>query len=109
MFAALTSLLTWAYIAMGLVALFAYLPQMLTFYKRPEVCAATPLVTWGLWASQTVVFFLYAIVVNGDPMFMMTTFMFMCATMTCLSLVLRGRKLHAQQLAATNVVVLKVA
>ena len=109
MFAGLTDFLTGAYLVMGLVALAAYAPQMLAFYKRPEVCAATPLVTWSLWAGQTVVFFLYAVVVNGDPKFMLTTFLSMGATMVCLALIWRGRKLHVAHLTASNVVVLKAA
>jgi len=108
MFAALTEFLTGAYLLMGLVALAAYGPQMLTFYRRPDLCAATPLVTWCLWTGQTVVFFLYAMVVNGDPQFMMTTGMFMCATIGCLTLIVRGRRLHAQP-RRDNVVVLKAA
>jgi hypothetical protein len=109
MFAGLTDFLTSAYLIMGFVALVAYAPQLLTFYKRPEVCAATPLVTWSLWACQTVVFFLYAVVVNGDPKFMTTTFLFMCATMACLALIVRGRKLHGMTMKASNVVILKAA
>ncbi len=109
MFAGLTDFLTGAYLVMGLVALAAYAPQLWAFYTRPEVCAATPLVTWSLWACQTVVFFLYAVVVNGDPKFMTTTFLFMCATMACLALIVRGRKLHGLRLKADNVVVLKAA
>jgi len=90
----LTSFLTVAYAVMGFVALLGYLPQMWAFWRKPEVCAHAPLVTWGLWAAQTVVFFAYAVIVNGDAMFMMTTGMFMVATWCCLLLIVRGRRLN---------------
>lgn len=110
MLTGLTGLLTVAYLVMGAVAIFGYLPQMRAFYKRPELCAATPLTTWSLWSSQTVVFFFYAVLVNGDLKFMLTSFLFMCATLTCLALIVRGRKLYAQSLTTTvNVVLLKAA
>jgi hypothetical protein len=104
-------LLTVAYFAMGFVALIGYIPQMRAFWTRPELCAATPLLTWSLWSSQTVVFFLYAVVANGDRLFMFNTFMFMCATITCLAMIVRGRKLLKQRKKAMphNVVMLKAA
>jgi lipid-A-disaccharide synthase-like uncharacterized protein len=76
------------------------------------VCAATPLLTWSLWSAQTCVFFLYAVIANGDPMFMLNSGMFMCATIACLSMIIRGRKLHARSGHDTlpdNVVRLKAA
>lgn len=85
--------LTIAYGVMGFVALVGYAPQMLAFWRKPEVCAATPMATWVLWTLQTVVFHAYALFVNGDPMFMLTTGMFMLATMGCLGLIVRGRKI----------------
>lgn len=109
MLAGLTDFLTGAYLFMGFVALAAYAPQLWAFYTRPAVCAATPLVTWGLWACQTVVFFLYAVVVNGDPKFMTTTFLFMCATMACLALIVRGRRIQAALKLAGNVIQFKAA
>ena len=105
-----THTLTMAYCAMGFVALVGYIPQMRAFWTKPEVCAATPLVTWCLWSCQTVVFFLYAVIANGDPMFMFNSAMFMCATLGCLSLIVRGRKiLKERTVMSTNVVQLKVA
>ena len=107
----LTQMMTFAYCVMGFVALVAYVPQMRAFWTKPEVCAATPIVTWSLWSCQTVVFFLYAVVANGDPMFMFNTFMFMCATLACLGLIVRGRKLAAERkkVMPANVVQLKAA
>lgn len=103
-------LLTLAYCAMGFVALVGYVPQMRAFWFKPEVCAATPLVTWCLWSCQTVVFFLYAVVANGDPMFMFNSGMFMCATLGCLALIIRGRRIMtARPALPANVVQLKVA
>ena len=102
--------LTMAYAMMGFVALAGYIPQMRAFWFKPEVCAATPLVTWCLWSAQTVVFFLYAVVANGDPMFMFNSGMFMCATIACLALILRGRKMVARRQAMpSNVVMLNAA
>jgi uncharacterized protein with PQ loop repeat len=85
--------LTVAYVIMGFVSLFGYFPQMITFWRNPAACVATPLLTWSLWAAQTVVFHAYAILVNGDPMFMMSTGMFMIATLSCLVLLIRGKRL----------------
>ena len=105
-----THLLTLAYCVMGFVALVGYVPQMRAFWTKPEVCAATPLVTWSLWSCQTVVFFLYAVIANGDPMFVFNSGMFMCATLGCLSLIIRGRKIVAARPALpANVVLLKAA
>ena len=102
--------LTLAYSVMGLVALCAYGPQMRTFWRKPEVCAATPLVTWCLWSAQTMVFFLYAVIANGDPLFMFNSGMFMLATLACLGMIIRGRKLHGgPKILPNNVVRLKAA
>jgi lipid-A-disaccharide synthase-like uncharacterized protein len=106
------STLTLAYSVMGLAALVGYGPQMRTFWLKPEVCAATPLVTWSLWSCQTVVFFLYAVIANGDPLFMFNSGMFMLATLTCLGLIIRGRKQHVagrMMKKTSNVVVLHAA
>ena len=106
----MSNMLTAAYCVMGFAAVAGYIPQLRAFWTRPEVCAATPLVTWCLWTAQTCVFFLYAVIANGDPMFMLNSGMFMCATIGCLSLIIRGRKLHnAKSSLPNNVVVLKVA
>lgn len=105
----MTHYLTLAYCVMGLVAVIAYVPQMRAFWTKPEVCAATPLVTWFLWTCQTIVFFIYAVVANGDPLFMFNSGMFMLSTITCLVLIIRGRKIMAEQVVPSNVVHLKVA
>lgn len=106
--------LTLAYGVMGFVALVGYVPQMRALWSRPDVCATTPIVTWTLWTCQTVVFFLYSVIANGDPLFMFNSGMFMLATIGCLTLIIRGRR----QLAArsqgrkklpSNVVILNVA
>lgn len=103
-------MLTLAYGTMGMAALVGYVPQMRAFWCKPEVCAATPLITWGLWTAQTVVFFLYAVIANGDPMFMFNSGMFMIATISCLSLIIRGRKLHFMLTRISdNVIQLKAA
>lgn len=108
----MNQMLTLAYALMGFVALAGYIPQMRAFWFKPEVCAATPLITWCLWSAQTFVFFLYAVIANGDPMFVFNSGMFMCATFGCLSLIIRGRKIHAaggKSVLPKNVVRLKVA
>lgn len=106
----MTQTLTLAYSAMGFVAMAGYIPQMRTFWNKPEVCANTPVLTWSLWSCQTVVFFLYAVIVNGDGMFMFNSGMFMSATLVCLWMILRGRKLaQAAPVMPNNVVQLKVA
>jgi hypothetical protein len=99
-------LLTLMYGAMGLVALAGYGPQVRALWTQPDLCEKTPLVTWILWSCQTVVFFLYAVIANGDPMFMFNSFMFMCATLGCLALIIRGRKLAeaAKKVLPDNVV-----
>lgn len=84
-------MLTMAYVLMGFVALAGYGPQLLVFWKNPLVCQTTPLATWGMWSVQTVVFHAYAWLVNGDGMFILTTGMFMVATVVGLALVMRGR------------------
>lgn len=89
--------LTVAYVVMGFVSLFGYFPQMITFWRNPAACVATPLLTWSLWAAQTVVFHAYAILVNGDPMFMMSTGLFMVATVSCLALLIRGKRMASGQ------------
>lgn len=88
-----TAFLTVAYIVMGFVSLFGYLPQMLSFWRNPAHCLHTPLLTWVLWSAQTIVFHAYALFVNGDPMFILSTGMFMAATNTCLYLLVRGRRI----------------
>jgi lipid-A-disaccharide synthase-like uncharacterized protein len=89
----MTAFLTVAYAVMGFVSLFGYFPQMLSFWRSPAHCLNTPLLTWVLWAAQTVVFHAYALLVNGDPVFILSTGMFMVATLGCLYLLLRGRRL----------------
>ena len=76
-------ILTPAYSMAGFVALIGYIPQVKRFLSDPDVCARTPLLTWTLWAFQTVVFFLYAVLVNGDGLFMLNTLLFMSATLLC--------------------------
>jgi hypothetical protein len=82
-----------AYGVMGAVALFGYLPQIIAFYKNPMLCQETPLTSWVLWGFQTVTFHLYALVVNGDMMFIINTGAFMLATLGCLYMQLRGRRI----------------
>jgi hypothetical protein len=84
-------LLTVAYGVMGFVSLAGYGPQFLAFWRNPSLCQNTPLTTWSVWSVQTVVFHIYAWVVNGDMMFILTTGLFMLATLTCLGLLVRGR------------------
>lgn len=106
----MSQFLTLAYCVMGFAAVAGYVPQLRAFWTKPEVCAATPLVTWCLWTAQTCVFFLYAVIANGDPMFMLNSGMFMCATIGCLSLIIRGRKIYGRrQNSRNNVVMLNAA
>lgn len=87
----MTAFLTVAYGVMGFVSVGGYIPQMIAFWKNPLLCLKTPVLTWVLWAAQTVVFHVYALLVNGDRMFILSTGMFMTATLACLAVQLYGR------------------
>lgn len=101
----MTAALTTAYGVMAFVALFAYIPQLLAFWRNPLLCLNTPIITWVMWGVQTVVFHIYALLVNGDHMFIMTTGMFMLATLTCLGIQLYNRwKVKRRVEQADNVV-----
>lgn len=85
-------ILTGLYLLMGGVALVGYLPQIVAFYRNPRLCHETPLTSWALWSVQTVIFHLYALIVNGDMMFIINTGAFMLATLVCLGMQIHGRK-----------------
>jgi uncharacterized protein with PQ loop repeat len=86
-----TDVLTGLYLLMGGVALVGFLPQVIAFYRNPRLCDETPLTSWVLWSVQTFVFHLYAILVNGDTMFIINTGAFMWATFACLAMQVYGR------------------
>jgi hypothetical protein len=88
----LKEILTVAYGVMGVAALIAYYPQLRVFLRDTEACKRAPVITWVLWVVQTAVFFLYAVVVNGDPIFMLLQGGFLVAVVACLVAVLRGRR-----------------
>jgi hypothetical protein len=88
----IVSLLTWAYAIMGFVALLGFLPQALVLWRNPAAAAHTPLFTWVVWSVQTVTFHLYAVVVNGDLLFMLATGCSMWGTLVCLALLLWRRR-----------------
>src|SRR5436190_1607490 len=80
-----------AYAIMGVVAIAGYVPQMLAFKRNPRLCQEAPMATWILWSVQTMVYFLYALVVNGDILFILACGFGMVATMLCLGFQLYGR------------------
>lgn len=86
--------LTAAYAVMGVVALVAYYPQLRVFMRDAEACRRAPVVTWVLWTVQTATFFLYAVFVNGDRVFMLLQASFLVAVSACLAALLRGRRGH---------------
>lgn len=101
----MTAFLTVAYGVMGFVSVGGYVPQLIAFWRNPLLCLKTPLLTWVLWAVQTVVFHVYALLVNGDRMFVLSTGMFMFATLACLATQMYGRWKVANRMArADNVV-----
>lgn len=85
-------ILTMAYGVMGVAALVAYYPQLVVFLRDQEACRRAPLITWVLWVAQTATFFLYAVVVNGDPIFMLLQGGFLIAVTACLVALLKGRR-----------------
>lgn len=80
--------LTPAYSMAGFVALIGYIPQVRRFLTDREACVRTPILTWTLWSAQTVIFFLYAVMVNGDSRFILNTALFMGATVGCYGILL---------------------
>lgn len=84
-------ILTAAYPLMGLVAMLAYGPQLKRFLTSTEACRHAPLSTWVLWTAQCFVFFLYALVVNGDRLFVFTQTGFFVVCGACLVALLYGR------------------
>ena len=62
------ALLTLAYGATGFISLAGYVPQFRAFLKNPRACNDSPLLMWGLWTFQGSIVLVYAVVVNGDPM-----------------------------------------
>lgn len=68
----LLELLTLAYGATGFISLAGYMPQFRTFWKNPRACNDSPLAMWGLWTFQGGIVLMYAAVVNGDPMVMLS-------------------------------------
>lgn len=86
-----TNILIWAYGATGVASMYGYVPQLLAFYRNPRLCMETPLTSWLLWGTQTTTFFLYALLVNGDPIFVLNTMGFMIVTNSCLAMQLWGR------------------
>lgn len=87
-----TRVLSILYIVMGAVALVGYFPQIIAFYRNPRLCDETPLTSWALWSVQTIIFHLYALLVNGDMMFIINTGAFMVATLACLAMQMYGRR-----------------
>lgn len=91
-------LLTTAYGIMGALGIAAYVPQMLALWNDKSGSKNVPLTTWLLWGAQTVVYFLYALLVNKDPMFITLMLLTMLATHGCLYLLLYNRFLRKIEL-----------
>lgn len=91
-------LLTTAYGIMGALGIAAYIPQMLALWNDRSGSKNVPLTTWLLWGAQTVVYFMYALLVNKDPMFITLMLLTMLATHGCLYLLLYNRFIRKVEL-----------
>ena len=86
-----TMLLGTAYGIMGVVGVYAYWPQFRAFWKDPQAALHTPVSTWALWGGQTAVYFLYAVLVNRDPLFVAITTVTVIAVWACFGMLLWQR------------------
>lgn len=98
----MAGLLTVLYGMSGFISLAAYIPQFIAFRRDKDACRTTPVSTWLLWWSQAVVVAVYAVTLNGDPMFMMAALLSVLALTICTIALLYGRWKASQPV--TNIV-----
>lgn len=98
----MTAILTVLYGMSGFISLAAYVPQFIAFRRDRDACRTTPVSTWLLWWSQSLVVALYAVTLNGDRMFMMAALLSVLALTVCTAMLLYGRWKALQP--ASNVV-----
>lgn len=67
----LTAVLTGLYAFCGAAGFFGYLPQIWRLWKDDTKAASTSLTTWGWWCFASTVAFVYALIVNKDPAFIL--------------------------------------
>jgi hypothetical protein len=87
-------LLTTTYVAMGLVGVAGYVPQLWALLKDTSGSRNVPLLTWIIWGFQTIAYVLYAVVVNGDPYFITIMVLTLVMTHACLYALLYNRYLR---------------
>lgn len=106
--------LTLAYGCTGFISLAGYVPQFRAFLKNPRACNDSPLLMWGLWTFQGGIVLVYATVVNGDGMVILSGALSTVVNSGGLGLVLYGRsqakglRTRATDKASAKVVRLKV-
>lgn len=83
--------LTVLYGLSGFISLAGYVPQFLAFRRDPDACKTTPVTTWALWWVQASIVAVYAVRVNGDPMFMLAAGLSLAAISACGAALLLGR------------------
>jgi hypothetical protein len=95
--------LTVLYGLTGFVSLAGYVPQFIAFRRDMKACHSTPVATWLLWFIQAVVVEAYAVLVNGDTMFILSASMSLAAIAACTAMLLWGRR-KLQGAPPTNIV-----
>lgn len=83
--------LTAAYAVAGVVGVAGYLPQMWALWKDNSRSLNVPLLTWTIWTVQTMVYFAYALVVNGDRAFILIMLATLVAVSICFGLLVYNR------------------
>lgn len=85
------AVLTSAYGVAGAVGIAAYLPQAYALMRDKSGSKNIPLLTWGLWGAQTVIYVLYALFVVREPMFIGVMLGTFAVTHLCLWLLVYNR------------------
>lgn len=101
----MNAVLTALYGAGGLVATALYLPTIAKLVRDAECWKGQSLVSWSGWIMVATVSLLYAVLVNGDPVFMFATSLNFAAQTVVLTIILvqraRSRR-GAEPLLASN-------
>ncbi|HEX2859299.1 MAG TPA: hypothetical protein VHP58_03780 [Alphaproteobacteria bacterium] len=87
----LIAVISFLYSAVGALGVLGYWPQFRKFKNDPKAALYSPVSTWVIWTTQTTTYFLYALIVNGDKLFIGLTFVNMVANQACLGMLLYRR------------------
>lgn len=98
-------LLTIAYGATWLIALIGYIPTIATYLRKPAACLDASVSSWALWTLQCSIVVAYAVLVNGDIMFILSNVISFACCAAVLGSVLLGRARMVSLRKSTAIVV----